>query len=500
MLPEKNTGGGVAVEHVASALDAQRDLLAARTGRRSTRWLIVGVGDAVAVLVAVVTALAATASLFTDQRASMGRIVLGVLSLCALWLLLFAAHGLYQRGRVRISDVSLTTGVKDVMPPLALGGLVVLLLQAPLVSVFGPGVVEPETIGVALGLALVLVPLARISMRCPAMLRYNPPERTIIVGSGAVAQMLSSKLNHHRRYGIDLVGFVDNEPGDGMDGCAYLGARQDLARVCEERGIERVLLAYSRAGHEEMLGLVRSVRNADIQISIIPRYFEIFPAHASLDDLEGIPVVTLPPVRLGRGARVVKRIFDVTVASVLILLLAPALLLIAAAVSIDSPGSPLFRQVRRGRNGSVFRILKFRTMRTDAEAQRFALGAQNEVDGPLFKLKSGDPRVTRVGEFLRRTSLDELPQLWNVVKNEMSMVGPRPFVVHEADQITGWASRRLDATPGLTGLWQSMGRNDLSYDEMKKLDYLYVTNWSLWWDVKILARTVRVVLTRHGAY
>src|SRR5262249_15117580 len=144
-------------------------------------------------------------------------------------------------------------------------------------------------------------------------------------------------------------------------------------------------------------------------------------------------------------------------------------------------------------------IVKFRTMYADAERQRFELAALNEMSGPLFKMAK-DPRITRVGAFLRRTSIDELPQLWNVVRGEMSLVGPRPFVVHEADQITGWAGRRTDITPGITGLWQILGRNDLTFDEMTKLDYVYVTNWSLWWDLKILLRTIPVVLARRGAY
>src|SRR5262249_21318476 len=138
----------------------------------------------------------------------------------------------------------------------------------------------------------------------------------------------------------------------------------------------------------------------------------------------------------------------------------------------------------------------------DAEARRMQseLVERNDVDGPLFKIKDGDPRVTRVGGFLRRTSLDELPQLWNVLRGQMSLVGPRPFVIHESDQITGWASRRLPLPPGVTGLWQVLGRNDLPFEEMVKLDYLYVTNWSLWWDIKILCQTVPAVLRRKGAY
>jgi lipopolysaccharide/colanic/teichoic acid biosynthesis glycosyltransferase len=210
--------------------------------------------------------------------------------------------------------------------------------------------------------------------------------------------------------------------------------------------------------------------------------------------------VTLPPMRLGRSARVLKRGFDMLVSATALLVLAPLLGLVALAVRLDSPGPVFFRQPRRGRLGSTFRIVKFRSMRVGAEQQRSDVLHMNEVDGPLFKIKGKDPRVTRVGAFIRKTSIDELPQLWNVLRGEMSLVGPRPFVVHEADQITGWATRRLDMTPGITGLWQVLGRNDIPFEEMTKLDYLYVTNWSIWWDFKILCQTIPVVLGKRGAY
>jgi lipopolysaccharide/colanic/teichoic acid biosynthesis glycosyltransferase len=213
-----------------------------------------------------------------------------------------------------------------------------------------------------------------------------------------------------------------------------------------------------------------------------------------------MPVVSLPQMQLGRSSRVLKRSFDIAVSAAALVLLSPLLALIAIVVSLDSPGPAVYRQPRRGRAGSTFRIAKFRTMHIGAEERRDHVLSLNQVDGPLFKIKNGDPRVTRVGGFLRRTSLDELPQLWNVLKGEMSLVGPRPFVVYEADQITGWAGKRLDTTPGITGLWQVLGRNDVPFEEMVKLDYLYVTNWSLWWDLKILCQTIPVVLGRRGAY
>jgi exopolysaccharide biosynthesis polyprenyl glycosylphosphotransferase len=212
-----------------------------------------------------------------------------------------------------------------------------------------------------------------------------------------------------------------------------------------------------------------------------------------------MPVVNLPPMRLSRCVRLTKRVVDMVVAGAGLVLLSPLLALVAAAVKLDSRGPVFFWQERHGRGGTIFRIVKFRTMRVGAEDERLALAPLNEITGALFKMKD-DPRVTRVGRLLRRTSVDELPQLWNVVRGEMSLVGPRPFVVHESSQITGWASRRLDITPGMTGLWQVLGRTDIPFDEMVKLDYIYVTNWSLLWDLKILCQTIPVVLSRRGAY
>jgi lipopolysaccharide/colanic/teichoic acid biosynthesis glycosyltransferase len=211
-------------------------------------------------------------------------------------------------------------------------------------------------------------------------------------------------------------------------------------------------------------------------------------------------VVSLPPLRLSRAARTVKRTVDVVVAAAGLALLAPVLGACALAIRLDGPGPVLFRQERHGRAGARFRIAKLRTMVADAEAGRPALDHLNDLaSGPLFKLRE-DPRTTRVGRFLRRTSLDELPQLWNVLRGDMSLVGPRPVAVGESERITGWAERRLDTTPGMTGLWQVLGRSDVGFEEMIKLDYIYVTNWSLWWDAKILLHTVPAVLRGRGAY
>jgi exopolysaccharide biosynthesis polyprenyl glycosylphosphotransferase len=413
------------------------------------------------------------------------------------WLAIFTAYRLYDNDSLRISIASFDE-VRDVFHAMLAGSLVFLIVSQGLRYVAGWWIYSAVEAALFCAAALVLLPAVRGSIRTWVFPRTMRPRRTLIVGDGEEAQLVERKLTSHPEYGFRVVGFLGGAGGD--DARRVLGEPDEIARVVDEHEIDRVVLASSVTGHEEMLDLIRTVRRPDVHVSIVPRYFEIFTSSAMLDDIEGMPVVTLPPMHLGRSARVLKRSFDIVVAGAALVLLAPVLALIALAIRLDSPGSAIYRQARRGRVGSTFQILKFRTMYEGAEARRREVLALNQVDGPLFKIKTGDPRVTPVGGVLRRTSLDELPQFWNVLRGEMSLVGPRPFVVYEADQITGWANRRLDMTPGITGLWQVLGRNDIPFDEMVKLDYLYVTNWSLWWDVKILFQTIPVVLGRRGAY
>ncbi len=235
-----------------------------------------------------------------------------------------------------------------------------------------------------------------------------------------------------------------------------------------------------------------------VGVSIVPRYYELITGRSHVEDLSGLPMLDIAPAAMSWGARFLKRTVDIAVSSAVLLVISPLMLLIAAAVKCTSPGPVFFRQQRTGRNEHPFYVLKFRTMYEDAEARRDELEHLNEMDGPLFKVRN-DPRVTRVGRFLRRTSLDELPQLINVWKGDMSLVGPRPFVVAEASRIEGWARKRFEARPGMTGLWQVSGRNELSHLELCRLDYLYVASWSLWWDMQILWQTPATIFKGRGA-
>jgi exopolysaccharide biosynthesis polyprenyl glycosylphosphotransferase len=427
---------------------------------------------------------------------------LGLVALTApfVWLVVFTANDLYDNDSLRIS-VSSFDEVRDLFHAMLVGSLGYLLLSQGVDHFYDWWVYTPAEAFIFLAVALVLVPVARGSIRSWMFPRVMQPRRTLIVGTGDEAMLVYRKLKAHPEYGVEVVGFLSAE-GEADEGLPepVLGSAAEVASIVDGYEVDRILIASSVGSHEETLDLLRTVHRPDLHVSIVPRYFEIFTSYATLDDVEGMPVVTLPPIRLGRSARALKRTVDVAFAAVALVFLAPVLGVVAAAIRIDSHGAALYRQARRGRLNSTFQIVKFRTMFVGSEARRSEVLHMNEVDGPLFKIKGRDPRVTRVGAFLRRTSLDELPQLWNVIRGDMSLVGPRPFVVYEADQITGWATRRLDMTPGITGLWQVLGRNDIPFEEMTKLDYLYVTNWSLWWDLKILCQTIPVVLGRRGAY
>ncbi len=469
-------------------------------GLRRGRTRILAVGDVLMLVLAYLVTYAIADRIAPLPPVSAAPWFLLAVGLTAplVWLGVFTAHNLYDNDSLRIS-VSSFDEVRDLFHAMLVGSLAYLMLSQAVDHFFGWWIYTPVETFLFIGASLILIPITRGSIRSWVLPRIMEPRRTLIVGSGDEANLVYRKLQAHPEYGFEVVGFLDGDAEQPVPG-PLLGSPADVARVVEEFEIDRILLASSVGSHEETLDLVRTVRRPDVHVSIVPRYFEIFTSHATLDDVEGMPVVTLPPMRLGRSARVLKRSMDVTVSGIALLVLSPVLALIALAIRLDSKGPALYWQPRRGRLGSTFRIVKFRTMRIGAEQARSDVLHMNEVDGPLFKIKGKDPRVTRIGSFLRKTSLDELPQLWNVLRGEMSLVGPRPFVIYEADLITGWASRRLDMTPGITGLWQVLGRNDIPFEEMTKLDYLYVTNWSLWWDMKILCQTIPVVLGRRGAY
>jgi exopolysaccharide biosynthesis polyprenyl glycosylphosphotransferase len=343
--------------------------------------------------------------------------------------------------------------------------------------------------------AAVLVPLARAFARAAARTRPSYVQNTVIVGAGDIGQGIAEKLLRHPEYGVNVVGFVDNEPKRPFRDVAdltVLGPPERLATIIRAFDIERVIIAFARGPHERVLSLIRSLKDAFVQVDVVPRYYELIGPSTAVSSVEGVPVLCLPPRALGLSARLLKRTMDIAISALGLLLLTPFLLVFAIAIKLDSPGPAFFRQPRVGRSGREFSIVKFRTMGRDADSMKSSVAHLNKHangDPRMFKVPN-DPRVTRVGRFLRRTSIDELPQLLNVLRGEMSLVGPRPLIPSEARHVADWGERRLDLKPGITGLWQVLGRSDIPFEEMVRLDYLYVTNWSLWHDVRLICGTV----------
>jgi lipopolysaccharide/colanic/teichoic acid biosynthesis glycosyltransferase len=242
------------------------------------------------------------------------------------------------------------------------------------------------------------------------------------------------------------------------------------------------------------------MKDLEVQVDIVPRFFELVSPGVGVHTVEGLPLIGLARPHLSPSSRFLKRSFDFVASSIALVFLTPLLVLIAVAIRLDSPGAVLFRQVRMGRGDHSFRIFKFRTMVEDADSRKDEVAhlnrhLQNGGDPRMFKIPN-DPRVTGVGRWLRRYSLDELPQLLNVIRGEMSLVGPRPLILDEDKYVDNWARQRLDLKPGITGLWQVLGRDGIPFEEMIKLDYVYVTSWSVGGDLGLLLRTIPTVIRK----
>ena len=316
-----------------------------------------------------------------------------------------------------------------------------------------------------------------------------------MIGASAASLQFANKLHHRQELKATVVGRVPLDPED-YDG-TVLGALEDIERIIEAYGIDRVIVAPQGTDSEVMLATIQRVKSLGVQVSLLPRVFEVLGSSIEFDNVYGMTVMGVRRFGLSRSSAIVKRALDLTGAIILIVVLYPVLVGIALAIRINSRGPVLFRQPRVGRDGELFEMIKFRSMYVGSETQRDELAEQNEAADGLFKIAE-DPRVTRVGRLLRRSSLDELPQLLNVMRGEMSLVGPRPLVVEEDRQIEGRHRRRLHLKPGMTGHWQIFGSSQIPLREMVTIDYLYVANWSLWGDIKILCRTVPYMLARRG--
>jgi exopolysaccharide biosynthesis polyprenyl glycosylphosphotransferase len=416
------------------------------------------------------------------------------------WVLAARLYGLYERDEER-TDHSTVDDVVGVFHLVTVGAWL-FLAGAWLTDVADPRITKLITFWL---LAVLFVTTGRATARALARRSIAYQQNTIIVGAGDVGQTVARKLLNHPEYGINLVGFVDDEPKERRDDLGHLtllGSPSRLPGLIRVFDVERVIIAFSNDSHEQTLELIRSLKDLDVQIDIVPRLYEMVGPSVGIHTVEGLPLIGLPPLGLSRSSQLLKRMMDLACSAVGLIVLAPVFALIAMLIKLDSPGPVFFRQVRMGKGDRTFRMWKFRTMTADADERKAEVAhlnrhAKNGDDGCMFKVPN-DPRTTRFGRFLRRHSLDELPQLINVVKGEMSLVGPRPLILDEDQHVQEWARKRLDLKPGITGLWQSLGRSEIPFEEMVRFDYLYVTTWSMWNDARLLLRTIPLVVRGGG--
>jgi exopolysaccharide biosynthesis polyprenyl glycosylphosphotransferase len=329
-------------------------------------------------------------------------------------------------------------------------------------------------------------------------------ERCLVLGDAKAADSLRRRLEEAPGLKARVVASRPLEHaavangGRGHGNVVWLnGKGHGLEALIRAERVERAIIAPRGAVSDDLLDTTRRLKALGVRVSMLPSLFEVLGSSVERDEVDGITLLAMRRYGLGRSSRAIKRSFDLIGAGLGVLLLSPLLAAFAIAIKLDSSGPVLFRQRRMGRHGVPFDMFKFRTMVDGADAQKSALAEQNEADGGLFKIKD-DPRITRVGRRLRRCSLDELPQLLNVLRGDMSLVGPRPLVLDEDRRIEGWQRSRLELPPGMTGPWQVFGSARIPLDEMVKIDYLYGANWSLWLDVKTLLRTVPFVVGGRG--
>ncbi|MCR4408558.1 MAG: undecaprenyl-phosphate glucose phosphotransferase [Anaerolineae bacterium] len=354
-------------------------------------------------------------------------------------------------------------------------------------------------------LIVVLLSISRLLLR--AVLghlrrRGIGVSRVLIVGAGSVGRTVMRNIVAQPSLGYQIVGFVDDNPNKGSTDIGRfkaLGPVDNLARIIQQENIDEVIITLPWMYHRKIISVMSECQRERVRARLVPDLFQMTLSKVDVDDLGGVPLVGVREIAIPRWKLAAKRALDFSISLMGLVLCWPLFLLIALAIKLDSPGPVLFKQVRVGKGGKEFELYKFRTMRVGAEEEQAELRAFNEATGPLFKIRD-DPRLTRVGKFLRRTSLDELPQVYNVLRGEMSLVGPRPPLPSEVAEYLPWQRQRLEVSPGMTGLWQVSGRSELTFDEMCLLDIYYIENWSPTLDAEILLRTIPNIIFGKGAY
>lgn len=418
------------------------------------------------------------------------------LSLTAILLIVFRLQGLYRlrRGAGLIDEVGLIVNG-------TLVGIAVMIVGVFYLRPFGLSRLVFVYAGVAV---IVILTMARIAQRAhQSHLRRKGVglHRIIVVGTGPLGRMIMQNVVAQPELGFQIVGFVDDERTEDIGRFQALGRPEDVPSIVDSLDIDEVIIALPSSEHTRTSQLMVACTERHLGFRVVPDFYELSLNQVDIVDVNGIPLIGVRESRLIGVNLVVKRMIDVALASVALLALAPFMAIVAILIKVDSPGSLVVRQIRVGRDERQFPFFKFRSMYQNADALLEDVRHLDEArsDGRIFKARD-DPRRTRVGRWLRKFSIDELPQLVNVLRGEMSLVGPRPPFPREVEKYEDWHRRRLDVLPGITGLWQVSGRSNLTFDEMALLDIWYIENWSIGLDLKLMLRTPGAVIFGTGAY
>lgn len=470
-------------------------------GRRG--WLIrraLVAADTIGITVAFAITSLAFPTDVSDRVQPSGEVFLFVLTL-PMWLVIAKLQGLYERDEER-ADHSTVDELAGVLVIVTLGTWFFAALS------WMTGLASPQ-LGRLVAfwlLAIGFVTIGRAVARALTRRSDAYAMRTVVVGAGEIGQLVARKIALHPEYGLDLVGFVDAEPLESRAetrDVATLGGLDDLQTLVADERIDRVIVAFSNEPDTETMDVVRSLRDRDVLVDVVPRLFDLIGPRASMHLLEGMPLVCVPPARLPRSSFFMKRVVDVILAAAGLLVALPLYAYVAIRIKLDSPGPVFFRQERVGLDMRPFTCLKFRTMRvdTDQEAHRayiesISTAAATVNRNGMYKLDRDDA-VTPFGRWLRKTSLDELPQLLNVLRGEMSIVGPRPCIAYELEYFQPHHVERFLVPQGITGLWQVSARANSTFAEALDMDVAYVRGWSLGLDLRLLFRTPFALLRQR---
>lgn len=491
LIPLDTTGERPAVSSLANArelLDAaefhesaqgRRDSGTAR--RDSTYRRLLGVAD----LLAGATAIIATGILF-------GGVSLSLFAALVVIVPVAKMGGLYDRDEYVLNKTTL-----DEVPKLLTLALVFVIgaYAARDALITNEDLIGAGQLVTLVALTLMLLAGCRVAARRIAR-AVTTPERCLLVGEDGGCDRFAELIVGAQTLNTQVVGRVRLSSDEMITDPGLLRHVSCLRDVVSEHAVERIVVVPHDRTSDEVPEIIRAIKSIGVKVSVAPRMLDAVGSAMEIEDIGGMQLMGVRDLKMTTSSILLKRAMDLAVAGLGLLVLAPWFAIVALAIKIDSRGPVFYRQKRVGRDGRQFAIFKFRSMRVGAHDERSELMHMNETSG-LFKI-SDDPRVTRVGRLLRATSFDELPQLINVVLGDMSLVGPRPLVPEEDENITGWYRRRSHIMPGITGVWQLLGPVRIPLDEMVKLDYLYVTHWSIWSDIKLLLRTVPHVLSRRG--